>query len=51
MVPIARVLRLDGDNAIAMPLADPSESNFAIVQQPYEPQAMATPRQAEQELP
>jgi rod shape-determining protein MreC len=51
MVPIARVLRLDGDNAIAMPLADPTESNFAIVQQPYEPEAMTTPRQAEQELP
>jgi rod shape-determining protein MreC len=51
MVPIARVLRLDGDNAIAMPLADPAESTFAIVQQPYEPKAMAAPRQAEQELP
>ena len=51
MVPIARVLRLDGDNAIAMPLADPAESTFAIVQQPYEPKAMAAPWQAEQELP
>jgi rod shape-determining protein MreC len=51
MVPIARVLRLDGDNAIAMPLADPAESTFAIVQQPYEPEAMTAPSQAEQELP
>ena len=51
MVPIARVLRLDGDNAIAMPLADPAESTFAIVQQPYEPEAMTASAQAEQELP
>ena len=51
MVPIARVLRLDGDNAIAIPLADPAESSFAIVQQPFEPEAMKAPRQAEQELP
>ncbi len=51
MVPIARVLRLDGDNAIAMPLADPAESTFAIVQQPYEPEAMASAGRAEEELP
>lgn len=51
MVPIARVLRLDGDNAIAMPLADPAESTFAIVQQPYEPEAMGSAGRAEEELP
>jgi len=51
MVPVARVLRLDGDNAIAMPLADPGESSVAIVQQPYEPEAMTPLAQSEQGVP
>ena len=41
LVPIARVLRLDDDGAIALPLADPSSTSFAIVEQPYEPAAIA----------
>jgi rod shape-determining protein MreC len=40
LVPIARVVRLDDDGAIALPLADPSSSSFAIVEQPYEPEAV-----------
>jgi rod shape-determining protein MreC len=40
LVPIARVVRLDDDGAIALPLADPSSSSFAIVEQPYEPAAV-----------
>ncbi|HET9458708.1 MAG TPA: rod shape-determining protein MreC [Sphingomicrobium sp.] len=47
MVPLARVLRLEGDNAIAMPLADPGESAIAIVQKPYEPEAMSSLSQSE----
>lgn len=41
LVPIARVVRLDDDGAIALPLADPGSSSFAIVEQPYEPAAVA----------
>ncbi len=40
LVPVARVIRLDDDGAIAVPLADPSETSFAIVERPYEPSAM-----------
>ncbi len=40
LVPVARVIRLDDDGAIAVPLADPSEASFAIVERPYEPAAM-----------
>lgn len=42
LVPIARVVRLDDDGAIALPMADPSSTSFAIVEQPYEPAAVAT---------
>lgn len=51
MVPLARVLRLEGDNAIAMPLADPGESAIAIVQKPYEPEAMTSLSQGDRALP
>jgi rod shape-determining protein MreC len=35
------VVRLDDDGAIALPLADPSSTSFAIVEQSYEPAAIA----------
>ncbi len=41
LVPIARVVRLDDDGAIAIPLADPSSTSFALVEAPYEPAAVA----------
>ena len=41
LVPIARVIRLDDDGAIARPLADPGSTSFAIVERPYEPAAVA----------
>ncbi|HEX6219442.1 MAG TPA: rod shape-determining protein MreC [Sphingomicrobium sp.] len=41
LVPVARVLRLDDDGAIAVPIADPASASFAIVEQPYEPEAVA----------
>lgn len=41
LIPIARVIRLDDDGAIARPLADPSSTSFAIAEQPYEPAAAA----------
>jgi rod shape-determining protein MreC len=51
LVPIARVTRLDGDNAIALPLADPGAVSFAIAQQAYEPDASVSLSQKDQELP
>jgi rod shape-determining protein MreC len=41
LVPIARVVKLDDDGAIAVPLADPANTNFAIVEPPFEPAAIA----------
>ena len=40
LVPIARVVKLDDDGAIARPLADPSSASFATVQPAYQPAAM-----------
>jgi rod shape-determining protein MreC len=40
LIPIARVIRLDDDGAIARPLADPGSTSFAIVERPYEPAAI-----------
>ena len=37
---MARVVRLDDDGAIALPMADPSSTSFAIVEPPYEPAAI-----------
>ena len=41
LVPIARVVRLDDDGALGLPLADPSKASFAIVEHPFEPEALA----------
>jgi rod shape-determining protein MreC len=41
LVPIARVVRLQDDGAVALPLADPSTTSFAIVEPPFEPAAVA----------
>jgi rod shape-determining protein MreC len=51
LVPIARVIRLQGDNAVALPLADPASTSFAIVQRPYEPEAMTPSASKGQNLP
>ena len=40
LVPVARVVRLDDDGAIAVPLADPSDASFAVVEAPYEQAAI-----------
>lgn len=47
LIPLARVVRLDDDGAIAVPLADPSEASFAIVEPPFEPAAVAAESQAQ----
>jgi rod shape-determining protein MreC len=41
LVPIARIVRLDDDGAVAVPLADPANTSFAIVEPPYDPAAIA----------
>ena len=41
LVPIAKVVRLDDDGAIAIPIADPAQVSFAIVEPPYQPEALA----------
>jgi rod shape-determining protein MreC len=50
LVPVARVVKLLDDGAIALPLADPSTTSFAIVEPAFEPAAVAaenTPASAE----
>jgi rod shape-determining protein MreC len=39
--PIARIVKLDDDGAIAVPLADPGQVSFALVERPFEPTAIA----------
>jgi rod shape-determining protein MreC len=41
LVPVARVVKLDDDGAVAIPLADPANTSFAIVEPPYEPAALS----------
>ncbi len=51
LVPIAKIIRLDDDGAIAIPIADPSRVSFAIVEPPYEPAALAVAAQPDSEAP
>lgn len=51
LIPIARVVRLDDDGAIALPLADPGSTSFAIVEQPYEPAAVSEEAAAAPDTP
>jgi rod shape-determining protein MreC len=46
LVPVARVVRLADDGAIAIPVADPGSTSFVLVQPPYEPQASGPAPQA-----
>jgi rod shape-determining protein MreC len=41
LVPIGRVVKLDDDGAVALPLADPANTSFAMVEPPFEPAAAA----------
>jgi len=40
LVPIARIVKLDDDGAVAIPLADPANTSFAMVESQYEPAAV-----------
>jgi len=50
-VPVARVVKLKDDGAIALPLADPATTSFAIVEPPYEPEAIAAENEPEATAP
>jgi rod shape-determining protein MreC len=39
LVPVAKVIRLDDDGAIGIPLADPTQASFAVVERAYQPAA------------
>jgi rod shape-determining protein MreC len=39
------VIKLKDDGAIALPLADPSTTSFAIVEPPFEPAAIAAEKE------
>ena len=51
LVPIARVVKLDDDGAVALPLADPANTSFAIVEPPFEPAAVAAENASAAEAP
>jgi rod shape-determining protein MreC len=51
LVPIARIVKLNDDGAIALPLADPANTSFAIVEPPFEPAAVAAESAASTETP
>ena len=40
LVPVAKVVKLDDDGAIAIPMADPAKTSFALVEPPYQPEAL-----------
>jgi rod shape-determining protein MreC len=51
LIPIARVVKLDDDGAVALPLADPANTSFAIVEAPFEPAAVEVESSAASESP
>jgi rod shape-determining protein MreC len=51
LVPVARVIKLKDDGAIALPLADPSTISFAIVEPAYEPAAVAAENESSEDKP
>jgi rod shape-determining protein MreC len=50
LVPVARIVKLDDDGAVAVPLADPATTSFAIVEAPFEPAAIAAETAAAAEM-
>lgn len=45
-VPVARVVRIEGDGTIARPVAEPARSDYAVVQRVYQPAAGGTLEEA-----
>ena len=40
LIPVAKVVKLDDDGAIALPMADPARTSFALVEPPFQPEAL-----------
>ncbi len=40
LIPVAKVIKLDDDGAIAIPMADPARTSFALVEPPFQPEAL-----------
>lgn len=51
LIPVAKIVKLDDDGAIAIPLADPATTSFALVEQPFQPEALRDDSDAEPEAP
>jgi rod shape-determining protein MreC len=51
LVPIARIVKLDDDGAVAIPLADPANTSFAIVEPAFEPAASGDQPAAQESTP
>lgn len=51
LVPIARIVKLDDDGAVAIPLADPANTSFAIVERPFEPAASGDDEPSQESAP
>ena len=41
LVPVGKIVKLVDDGAVAVPLADPANTSFAVVEPPFEPAAIA----------
>lgn len=51
LIPVAKVVKLDDDGAIAIPLADPARTSFALVEPPFQPEALTDRSEDEAEEP
>jgi len=40
LIPVGKVVKLDDDGAIALPMADPARTSFALVEPPFQPEAL-----------
>jgi rod shape-determining protein MreC len=51
LVPLARVVRLLDDSALALPMANPASTTVAVVEQPYQPEASKMPPAVAEQAP
>lgn len=51
LIPVAKVVKLDDDGAIAIPMADPARTSFALVEPPFQPEALTDRSEDEAETP
>ena len=48
LIPVAKVVKLDDDGAIAIPMADPARTSFALVEPPFQPEALTDRSEGEE---